>query len=399
VPVLGIIPTLTVRDLFDILLLSLVAYQLFVWFRGTKALRVLIGLVVLAVIYSLAKFWGLFMTTWAFQVLWQVLVILLLILFQSEIRQVLEKVSPLRYLRSRRFFSEAAAVQDVVQVAFDLAREETGAIIVLVREDNPSEFVHSGQPVMGLPGAALLKSIFNPHSPAHDGAVIITNGRLAEMGAILPLSERDDLPENLGTRHRAAIGLSERTDAVCLVVSEERGEVSTVVSGNITTWNGPEALISQLKDWLGLVPEPKPTLQAVLKGIFVENWGIKLGALALVALVWLVLAGQQDFHVSVKAPIKYVNLSSGLVLDTQSEREVNVEVSGRRRQAATLKEGDVQVLVNLGMLSSGQHLINLSAGNVDLPLGLRIERVSPPNVRVLLKPAAEVLTLPKEEGR
>jgi len=399
VPVLGIIPTLTVRDLFDILLLSLVAYQLFVWFRGTKALRVLIGLVVLAVIYSLAKFWGLFMTTWAFQVLWQVLVILLLILFQSEIRQVLEKVSPLRYLRSRRFFSEAAAVQDVVQVAFDLAREETGAIIVLVREDNPSEFVHSGQPVMGLPGAALLKSIFNPHSPAHDGAVIITNGRLAEMGAILPLSERDDLPENLGTRHRAAIGLSERTDAVCLVVSEERGEVSTVVSGNITTWNGPEALISQLKDWLGLVPEPKPTLQAVLKGIFVENWGIKLGALALVALVWLVLAGQQDFHVSVKAPIKYVNLSSGLVLDTQSEREVNVEVSGRRRQAATLKEGDVQVLVNLGMLSSGQHLINLSAGNVDLPLGLRIERVSPPNVRVLLKPVAEVLTLPKEEGR
>ncbi|MBW2091299.1 MAG: diadenylate cyclase [Deltaproteobacteria bacterium] len=398
-PVLGIIPTLTVRDLFDILLLSLVAYQLFVWFRGTKALRVLIGLVVLAVIYSLAKFWGLFMTTWAFQVLWQVLVILLLILFQSEIRQVLEKVSPLRYLRSRRFFSEAAAVQDVVQVAFDLAREETGAIIVLVREDNPSEFVHSGQPVMGLPGAALLKSIFNPHSPAHDGAVIITNGRLAEMGAILPLSERDDLPENLGTRHRAAIGLSERTDAVCLVVSEERGEVSTVVSGNITTWNGPEALISQLKDWLGLVPEPKPTLQAVLKGIFVENWGIKLGALALVALVWLVLAGQQDFHVSVKAPIKYVNLSSGLVLDTQSEREVNVEVSGRRRQAATLKEGDVQVLVNLGMLSSGQHLINLSAGNVDLPLGLRIERVSPPNVRVLLKPVAEVLTLPKEEGR
>ena len=96
------IPAPTWRDLIDILFLTIVAYQLYIWFQGTKALRVLIGLVVLGGIYSLAKLWGLFLTTWVFQVLWQVLLILLLILFQSEIRQVLEKVSLLRYLRSRR---------------------------------------------------------------------------------------------------------------------------------------------------------------------------------------------------------------------------------------------------------------------------------------------------------
>jgi DNA integrity scanning protein DisA with diadenylate cyclase activity len=101
-PLLNFIPTPTWRDLIDILFLTLVAYQLYEWFRETRALRVLIGLVVLGGIYSVAKLWGLFLTTWVFQILWQVLLILLLILFQSEIRQVLEKVSPLRYLRSRR---------------------------------------------------------------------------------------------------------------------------------------------------------------------------------------------------------------------------------------------------------------------------------------------------------
>jgi len=397
--VLGIIPTLTIRDLFDIFFLSLVAYQLFVWFRGTKALRVLIGLVVLAMIYSLAKFWGLFMTTWAFQVLWQVLVILLLILFQSEIRQVLEKVSPLRYLRSRRYFSEAAVVQEIVRVVFDLAREGTGAIIVLVRDDNPAEFIHSGQPVMGLPGAALLKSIFNPHSPSHDGAVIIADSRLKEMGAILPLSDRDDLPEQHGTRHRAAVGLSERTDAVCLVVSEERSEVSTVVSGEISTWQEPDSLVVQLKDWLGLISVSRPTIQGFLKVVFVENWGVKLGAFALVALFWLALAGQQDFHVNVKVPVRFANVASGLVLDRESTREVNVELTGRRLQAATLKEGEVQIQVNLGTFPAGEHLINISAGNVDLPLGLKIERVWPQNIKVLLKSEIEALPLPKEMNR
>jgi len=399
VSVLGIIPTLTFRDLFDILLLSLVAYQLFVWFRGTKALRVLIGLVVLGLIYSLARFWGLFMTTWVFQVLWQVLVILLLILFQSEIRQVLEKVSPLRYLRSRRYLSEASSIQDLVQVAFELAREETGAIMVLVRDDNPTEFIHSGQPVMGLPGPALLKSIFNPHSPAHDGAIIIADGRLTEMGAILPLSERDNLPEQLGTRHRAAMGLSERTDAVCLVVSEERGEVSTVVSGEFVTWSEPEPLKARLNDWLGLTPTPRPMVKGFLRVAFVENWGVKLGAFALVALAWLALAGQQDFHVTVNAPVRYVNMTSNLVLDKESVQEVNVELSGPRHQAATLKEGEVQVQVNLGMLPAGEHSIYLSVRDVDRPLGLSIQRVWPQNIRVVLKPEARALPLAKEEDR
>ena len=183
------IPAPTWRDFIDILFLTVVAYQLYIWFRETRALRVLIGLAVLGGVYSLAKLWGLFLTTKVFQILWQVLLILLLILFQSEIKQVLEKVNLLRYLRSRKRQQSRVFALELAKVAFELAEEKTGALVVLTREDNPAEFIHSGQPVMATPSAALIKSIFNHHSPTHDGAIIIADDRLSQLGCILPFSD------------------------------------------------------------------------------------------------------------------------------------------------------------------------------------------------------------------
>ena len=293
-PLLNFIPTPTWRDLVDILFLTLVAYQLYQWFRETRALRVLIGLVVLGGIYSVAKLWGLFLTTWVFQILWQVLLILLLILFQSEIRQVLEKVSPLRYLRSRRRAYGGTYAANLTGVLFDLAAEKTGALVVLTRDDNPSQLIHAGQKVMAIPDPMLIKSIFNHHAPAHDGAVIISQSRLTHMGCILPLSESQDLPEQYGTRHRAALGLSEVTDAVCLVVSEERSEVASIVGGKIDIWNQPEALQEQLKEWLGGPEIQVPTVQRFLEDFFIKNWKSKLVAFAIVSTCWLVLASHQE---------------------------------------------------------------------------------------------------------
>ena len=293
-PLLNFIPTPTWRDLVDILFLTLVAYQLYQWFRETRALRVLIGLVVLGGIYSVAKLWGLFLTTWVFQILWQVLLILLLILFQSEIRQVLEKVSPLRYLRSRRRAYGGTYAANLTGVLFDLAAEKTGALVVLTRDDNPAQLIHAGQKVMAIPDPMLIKSIFNHHAPAHDGAVIISQSRLTHMGCILPLSESQDLPEQYGTRHRAALGLSEVTDAVCLVVSEERSEVASIVGGKIDIWNQPAALQEQLKEWLGGPEIQVPTVQRFLEDFFIKNWKSKLVAFAIVSTCWLVLASHQE---------------------------------------------------------------------------------------------------------
>ena len=383
-PLLNFIPTPTWRDLVDILFLTLVAYHLYQWFRETRALRVLIGLVVLGGIYSVAKLWGLFLTTWVFQILWQVLLILLLILFQSEIRQVLEKVSPLRYLRLRRRAYGGTFTANLARVAFELAAEKTGALVVLTRDDNPSQLIHTGQKVMAIPDPMLIKSIFNHHAPAHDGAVIISQDRLTHMGCILPLSESRDLPEQYGTRHRAAMGLSELTDAVCLVVSEERSEVASIVGGKIALWNQPEALQAQLKEWLGGPEIQVPTIQRFLEDFFIKNWKTKLAAFALVSTCWLVLAGHQEEKVLFNALIRYSNPPVELLVSKDSTRKVALTLSGRQSLIKSIRRQDVRVTVDLGNLAPGKHFISLSGQNVSLPSGIRVDRFTPQQIEAIL---------------
>ncbi|MEA3438585.1 MAG: diadenylate cyclase [Thermodesulfobacteriota bacterium] len=386
---LDLIPVPTLRDFADILFLTFVTYQLYIWFRETRALRVLIGLLVLGAIYSLAKMWGFFLTTRVFQVLWQVLLILLLILFQSEIRQVLEKVSPLRYLRSRKRSLHGAFIKDLVRTLFELADEKTGALIVLVRNDNPDEFIHSGHTIMALPEPSLIKTIFSRYAPAHDGAVILSQDCITQMGCVLPLSEKEGIPEQYGTRHRAALGISEKTDAVCLVVSEERSEVSTVTDGEIRIWEKQELLSEKLKDWLGITESPSVKPKELLKTAFVKNWRAKLGALAMVSMAWLILASQQEVKISITAPVKHVNIPSELVLGEHSAKSVSLALSGSRNSIKSLKDQGVRVYVDLENLSSGTHQIRLSAKNIDLPLGVNVNNVAPKNIRVILNRAGK----------
>ena len=385
-PILNFIPTPTWRDFVDILFLTVVAYQLYEWFRETRALRVIIGLAVLGGIFSIAKLWGLFLTTRVFQILWQVLLILLLILFQAEIRQVLEKVSPLRFLRSRRRGFRGTFTKDLADTLFDLAADSTGALIVLTRDDNPAEFIHAGQKIMALPDTALIKSIFNRHSPAHDGAVILSQDRLTHMGCILPLSENENIPKYYGTRHRAALGISEKTDAVCLVVSEERAEVITVVGGKATVWRDSTSLAAQLKEWISGPEIQMPKIQAFLTDIFVQNWKSKLSALAMVSIAWVALASQQEIELTVTAPIRYLNIASGLVVNEDAVKTVDLTLAGRRNSIRSLAEEEIQVLVDLNRLTAGPHYLNLSARNVDLPLALKIRSMLPQKIIVILNP-------------
>lgn len=387
-PLLKFIPAPTWRDLVDILFLTLVIYQLYVWFKETRALRVIIGLVALGGIYSIAKSWDLFLTTWVFQILWQVLVILLLILFQSEIRQVLEKVSPLRYLRSRRRAHQNSFANDLSQVAFELAALNTGALIVITRDDNPSEFIHGGQTIMALPDPALIKSIFNRNAPAHDGALVITRDRITQMGCILPLSAKEDLPEHYGTRHRAALGLSEVTDAVCLVVSEERSEVSTVVDGSLITWPEPEKLAEQINEWFGGPEIHVPKLKEFFKEAVVHNWKTKLGALVLVTVAWLILAIQQEMVINITAAVRYNDLPADLVLDDESTKSVGLTLAGRRNRINEVKEDDIYVRIDLADLTAGDHIVKLTSSNIEVPTGVKIDRISPQNINISLKPTS-----------
>ncbi len=386
---IDLIPTPMWRDIVDILFLTVIAYHLYVWFRETRALRVIIGLVALGGVYSIARLWDLYLTTWVFQILWQVLLILLLILFQTEIRQVLERVSPLRYLRSRRRAFKKTFGKELCQMLFEMAADRTGALMVLVRNDNPSEFIHAGQAIMALPDPALIKSIFNRHSPAHDGAIVINQDRITQMGCILPLSENENLPSQYGTRHRAAMGLSEVTDAVCLVVSEERSEVTTVMGGKIVTWQDPDALTAHLNEVIGGPQINVPAAKDFFKGLFIENWRTKLGALALITIAWFALASQQESELTVAVPVQLTGVSDQLVVAQGSTATVDLTLSGRRNKIRTLKDQDVQVSVDLSNIDAGKHFIRLSAKNIFLPFGVKIDQVAPQKILVNLQAQSE----------
>jgi len=219
---LAIITNLRLQDILDILFLTVVAYHLYLWFRGTKALKALVGLSVLGIIFTVARTWGLFLTTWFFQIFWQVLVILLIILFQSEIRQALERVNPLQMIGLRKASIPEKWIPGFTQAIFSLAQRKIGALVIIERSERVEEFVAEGQALDGEPTPELLMSIFQKESPLHDGATLIRDGRITQVACYLPLSPDEGLPKHWGTRHRAALGLSERCDAWVVVVSEER---------------------------------------------------------------------------------------------------------------------------------------------------------------------------------
>lgn len=209
------------------------------------------------------------------------------------------------------------------------------------------------------------------------------------MGCILPLSEDENLPEKYGTRHRAALGLSEVTDAVCLVVSEERSEVATVVEGKIVTWQDPTALANNLGEVVGGPEMRVSTLKDFFKGALVDNWRTKLSALALVTVAWLVLASQQEADVTITVPVQHLRIPSQLVIGQGSTPTVDLTLSGRRNTIRTLKDQDVQVRVDVNDINTGRHLVKLSAKNIYLPFGVKIDRVAPQKIMVDLWPLSK----------
>ncbi len=255
----AIITNMRFQDILDILFLTLVAYYLYIWFRGTKAFKALIGLIVLGVVFTIARTWGLFLTTWVFQIFWQVLVILLIILFQSEIRQALEKVNPLKSLGFYKVPDPGKWVPSFTAGVFQLASRNIGALIIIERIDLIEEWITGGRPLNGDPVPEVLLSIFQKESPLHDGAVVIRGGQIVVVSSYLPLSSAEGLPNEWGTRHRAALGLTERCDAWVVIVSEERGEVSVARYGKIEKMETAERLSRLVIEAIGPITPPGMT--------------------------------------------------------------------------------------------------------------------------------------------
>ena len=235
--VLAVIQSFRARDAVDIILVAVVIYRVLVMFRGTRAVQMLAGLGGLMIASFLARRLDLFSTSWILENFWSVWVLALVVLFQPEFRRALAQIgqSPLlQALLGARGEQQGHVIDDVVKAAESLAAKRMGALIVLERSTGLRNYAELGVPLDALVSADLLVSVFLPYSPLHDGAVFIRDNRVAAAGCFLPLSRNTQLGRALGTRHRAAVGLSEETDAAVLVVSEESGRISLAVGGHMS---------------------------------------------------------------------------------------------------------------------------------------------------------------------
>jgi uncharacterized protein (TIGR00159 family) len=221
-----------IRDTLDIALVALGIYWLLLLIRGTRAVQILVGLIVLMAASAASEYFELVTLRLILEYFLSSAVLIIIVLFQHDIRRALARVG-------RGFFPSVSAEQesqileDVVRAAQTLAQKRVGALIVLERETGLLDQIEGGTPLDAEVSKDLLVSLFQPYSPLHDGAVVIQNGRISKAGCILPLTQRPDLDEGLGTRHRAAIGITEETDAVVVVVSEETAAISLAVGGEL----------------------------------------------------------------------------------------------------------------------------------------------------------------------
>lgn len=229
-----------VKDVIDILLLSLVLFFIYNLIRDSRAWKLIIGLIVMLAISVIAEVFEMSALGFIFGNFQQLGLIAILVLFQPEFRTALERVggTPITGIKSIAANSEAMAsvsaqIESVCTAAADLSRDKLGALMVIERSTKLGDFIRSGVEIDSVVSPFVLKNIFFNKAPLHDGAVILRNGRIAAAGCFLPLSTKEDIDKDLGTRHRAAIGLTEVSDAVVIIVSEETGKISLAVGGTL----------------------------------------------------------------------------------------------------------------------------------------------------------------------
>ncbi len=230
------------KDLVEILIVAAVFYRVLVLLTGTRAIQMLLGLVLLVAISLLARVLSLTLLEYLLDAFFRFGFIALLIVFQPELRSALAHLGQNRLLRFFTRLEENQVAEEVAEAAEELSRAKVGAIIALEREVGLGEFVETGTPLQARVSAALLQNLFTPYSLLHDGAVIIRGDEIVAAGAILPLTQFPVEDRTLGTRHRAALGLSEETDALVIVVSEETGQVSVAWRGQLRRGLAPERL-------------------------------------------------------------------------------------------------------------------------------------------------------------
>jgi hypothetical protein len=322
-----------------------------------------------------------------------VILIAVIIIFQEELKYFFEQVAVWSLNRKFRGSSSGPAqtpkVVDIfVDTLTDLAMERVGALVVLKGKGPVERHVTGGVSLNGELSGPLLKSIFDPHSVGHDGAVLVDGERVVRFGCQLPLSKDSPGSGRGGMRHAAAVGVSELSDALCLVVSEETGRLSAALGGRLEELGGPgeaRRLRSALERFYGELAPPKKR-NVVAKLLFRNLREKSLSLLITVGLWFVVVHETRIIHRIFALPVEYTDPSSNLYVESVEPKEVSVTFSGPRHVFRFLDPNEMRAVLKLYNYGEGQWAVSLSDVNVTVPSGAVLEDIDPTMVLVEIEP-------------
>ncbi len=355
-------------DALDVLVVAALLYAGLRWARRSEGALVAVGIAIVCAGYGAAAALDLKLTTWSFQGVAALFVVVLAVLFQEELRGAFEGVAAWALGRRQAVRPKLDTTHILVEGLLDLARRRVGALIVLPGVQPLRRHMRGGVQLDGRLSAPLLDSLFDPHSMGHDGAVLVDNRRVTRFGVQLPLSRDGEKIDGLGLRHTAALGLTERTDALCLVVSEERGEVSVARGGVLTPVAGEDELAERID---GFYRETLPLARRrpAWQRLLLEERREKAAALGAAAALWAVLIWRaQPLDLTLEVPVRLENLPAHVALGSVEPARVPARVRGPRH--LLLPPHGVALLVDASDAGPGSSELRADAGDLTLPEGL-----------------------------
>ena len=364
-------------------MVAVLLYTAIAFLRQTRAAFIIRGIFILAAIYILARYLDLQLTAWLFQGFFAIFLIIIVVIFQEELRQIFERIAVWSLANDDPSLrSDAADI--LIGTLADLAKDKIGALIVVEGKDPIARHIMGGIELEGKISEPLLKSIFDPHSPGHDGAVIIKNDQIARFAAHLPLSKDFRQLARVGTRHGAALGLAELSDALCIVVSEERGKISVARDGRLRQVDNTQELGSLLQQFLR-EKYPPAERRGFTLSLVRENWLVKLVTISLAMGLWYVLVpGSSTIEVTHNLPVQVENLPAELRVEQIQPKEISATFTGPKRTFYFFDPGRLKVTVDLSSAEAGAKIMRLSELNIRHPQNLTLQQLNPVTVRVLI---------------
>jgi diadenylate cyclase len=373
-------------DLLDIGLASSL-----IWFglhalRTGRTRRIGIGLLIYSAIILAANQLELKLTVWILQGITAVIILVVVVVYQSEIRRLLERFPASLFYSNRMSHAESSGLADLlINVLELLANERRGALIVLPGNAPLDGVVTAGTLLDGRVSKTLLLSIFDPNSPGHDGALVLWGNRVERFGSRLPLSDQDAQLKDRGTRHAAALGLSEKTDAMVLVVSEETGGISVAREGRLQPFPNAESLHREIESFLERHSTPVEKTGR-LKSLTVWGGLECLGAVVAAAVLWLVLVpGSVVQTATYEVAVEVQNIPEGFALTSVTPPQIAVTLTGEKRNLFKIKPDELLIRLDGTLTRFGRQTYPITSAHLLLPPDVDIADLTPEQVRVLVR--------------